>query len=414
MKIRSIITTTLLGTALFLSACGGGGGGGAAAPDTIIKGVAQAGVFLSGSTVKVYTFDSAGALVQLATTPAVVTTDATGNYQANLGPYTGPVVVKVFGTYRDEASNSNIVLPEASALQAGVASASGTVSIPVTALTDLAVRKADVAGSIKDNIASANQAVSTLFGFDIIATTPVAPTAAALQVAGVTDNQKKYTTALETLSQYVVNSSSTPAAPTAADVQNALAQISAGISTSGQVTSPQVALNLQQSATGATSIASNPNTQDAVTAAGAVAQTALVSLGTAGNVAGSKIQAIKVETTGSLSAAIFGVKAVITLPAGVTIRTDSTGATLPGVVVASGKAAGANTFVLAGVKSGVLTVGLITTHDVGIGEFATVYCDVLTSSTPVPAAFGVTGAITSDSSATLQSVTTAWPMDVFF
>ena len=414
MKIHTIIKTILLGTALFLSACGGGGGGAAAAPDTIIKGVAQAGVFLSGATVKVYKFDAAGTLVQLATTPAVVTTDGTGNYQANIGPYTGPVVVKVFGTYHDEASNKDIVLPEASALQAAVPAASGTISIPVTALTDLAVRKADAAGSIKDNIASANQAVSTLFGFDIIATTPVAPTALALGATGVTDNQKKYTTALETLSQYVANSSSTPAAPTAADLQNALAQISAAISTSGQVTSPQVALNLQQSATGPTSIASNPNTKDAVTAAGAVAQTALASLGTAGNVAGSKIQAIKVETTGSISSAIFGVKAVITLPAGATMRTDSTGATLPGVVVASGKAVGTNTFVLGGVKSGVLTVGLIATHDVGIGEFATIYCDVLTTSTLTPAAFAVTGAITSDSNATLQSVTTAWPMDVFF
>jgi len=412
MKIRTMLRYSfVMGALLMLYACGGGGGSSAPAP-TVVKGVAQAGVF-NGATVTIFGYDASGALVQLPTTPATVLTDSTGNYQADIGSYKGAIVVKVHGTYHDEATNQDVTGAD---LQSAVPSASGTVSVPVTALTDLAVRNALATGngSIKDNIASANQGISALFGFDIIATTPVAPTTAALGATGVTDSQKKYTTALAALSQYTANISSTPAAPTASDLQSALTQISAGITitaTTTQVTSPQVALSLQQSAA---QIATNVNTQAAVTAAGTSAQSTLTSLSTVGDAAGSKILAIKVKTTGTSSTPIFGAKATITLPSGATVRTDSTGATLSGAVVASGAAVGANTIVLAAVKLNVLTIGPDTTQDIGIGEFATIYCDVPSTNTLTTADFPVTGSIATDLSPTKQGVTVAWPMAVFF
>ena len=409
MKIRTSLRNSLvMGSLLFLAACGGGGGG-STAPNTVVKGVAQAGVF-SSATVKIFGYNAAGDLVQLPTTPATVTTDSNGIYQADIGSYTGAVVVKLHGTFRDEASGTDITVPEADPLQAAVAGAAGTVTVPVTPLTDLAVRKALKAGSIKDNIANSNQAISTLFGFDIIATAPVAPTAIALQNAAVTDNQKKYTTTLAALSQYVVNFSSTPAAPTATDLENALNQISVGITLSGataQVTSPQVALSLQESAS---ELAVNPKMQGVVTAAGTAAQTTLSGLGTVGNTAGNKILAVRLKTVGSYTGVVIATTANVTLPGLATLRVDpANGATLEGAVVASGNAVG--TTVSGGVHSGVLTVSVASNalNGFGVGEFATIYCDVPATSTLTAADFtAVTNVTTKDvNGATISGITTS-------
>lgn len=396
--------SVLLGALFSLFACGGGGGT-TTSQNTVINGIAQAGVF-KGATVKIYGCDATtGNQNRLITTPASITTDSNGKYQATISNYTGAVVVKVFGTYRDEASGKDITVPEANALQAALPSTSGTVNMTVTPLTDLAVRKAQDAGSIKDNIANANQAISTLFGVDIIATSPVAPTASALQDATVTDSQKKYTIALAAISQYVANNSSTPTSPTATDLENALTQLSAGMTTTGgtpQVTSSQVAFNLQQAAT---EIVSNPNTQAVVTAAGYAGQNSLTNFGTAGNTTGNKVLAIKLTTQGSFTGTIIGTQADITLPNGVTLPTDSaTGAILADAVVASGSAVGSTA---AGkVSSGVLTVGIVNGIGFSIGEFATIYCNVPVSSTLTAADFTVTNVNTKDTNgATIDGIT---------
>lgn len=411
MKISAILRYSLLmGTLLFLYACGGGGGGGGSSiPSTVINGVAQAGVF-NGATVKIYGYDASSALTQLTTSPAVVTTDSSGKYSASVGSYTGAVVVKVFGTFHDEASNTDITVPEANALQAAVASASGTVSIPVTVLTDVAVRKASAAGSIKDNIASANQAISALYGFDIIGTIPVAPSASALAASGVTDAQKKYTTTLTALSQYVLDMSGT-STPSASDLEAALAKLASGITVTGStaaVTSPQVALNLQQAAT---AVSTNSNTTTSIAAAGTSATTILSSLGTVGNTSGNKILAVKLKTVGTFSSTIFGVKAVTTLPTGAHLRTDAiTGQPADGTVVLSGNSVDAPIFAKS-LASGVLTIGIAAVHDLS-GEFAICYFDVPVDSTLTAADFTVSGEITYDSG-TSQGLKQAWPMAAF-
>lgn len=385
MNIHAILKVLFVaGAALCLFACGGGGSSTGGGQETLVSGVAQAGIF-SGATVKIYGYDASGNQVQLPTTPVTVTTDSKGRYQANIHAYTGAVVVKVFGTYHDEASGKDITIAEADALQAAMANAAGVITVPVTPLTDLAVRKAQAAGDLRVTIAAANAALSTLFGFDIIATEPVTPTVSALQGATVTDSQKKYTIALAVLSEYMLNDSSTPALPTAADLRNALTQLSGGITVTGgtpRVTSPQVAFKIQQAAKELASGASMPAV---VTAGGSAAQTLLAYLATIGNSTGNKILAIRLRTAGSYSGTIIGVQASMALPGGVIVRADAvSGATLQGSVVASGSALGAA--VSGKVASGTLTVGVISSG-FAIGEFATVYCDVPVTSTLTAADF---------------------------
>lgn len=384
MNIRAILHMLFVaGSVLFLSACGGGGAS-SGEQETIISGVAQAGVF-SGATVKIYGYDASGNQVQLPTTPVTVTTDSNGRYQANIHAYRGAVVVKVFGPYHDEASGATVTLAEADALQAAVANAAGVITVPVTPLTDLAVRKALEAGNLRETIAAANAALSTLFGFDIVATEPVAPVASALQGATVTDSQKKYTIALAVLSAYLVNGSSNPALPTAADLRTALSQLSGGITVAGgtpQVLSPQVAFKLQQAAQ---EFASGTRMPAVVTAGGSAAQTLLAYLATLGNSAGNKILAVRLRSAGSYSGVIIGTQVSLPLPGGVTVRADAvSGATVAGGVVASGSALGATAS--GKVESGTLTVGVISSG-FAVGEFATVYCDVPVNSSLTAADF---------------------------
>ena len=377
MKLLDIakFTLAMIGLILLLSSCGGGGS--AAAPQFTINGVAQAGVF-NGATVRIYGFDAAGMQVCLETVPAGITTDSNGRFHATVNNYTGAVVVKVFGTFRDEASGKEITIPESTPMQAALPSVSGDINVPVTPLTDLAVRKAVENGGIRAGIVSANQAISTLFGVDIVNTIPTPPTITALQDSGATDSQKRYTTVLTALSQYTAAISSTPATPTATDINSALAQISAGITITGanpQVTSNQVAYNLQQASAALTT---NSNTKDIIAAAGSVATSTLASLSTTGINSGSRILAVRLRAFGNYSGIITGIQANITLPSGATVRTGAaSGVIAAGAVAATGNAAGASAS--GRISSGILTFGIIS-GGFTIGEFATIYCDVPASS----------------------------------
>jgi hypothetical protein len=387
LKSRFKILAVAL-SATFLFACGGGGG--SAVPTTTVSGVAQAGIF-NGATVKIYGYDSTNALVQLPTSPAVVTTDNKGQYQANIGSYSGAVLVKVFGTYHDEASGTNITVPEVNALQAALPSVTGSVSVPVTPLTDLSVREALKAGSIKDNILSTNAAVSALFGVDIVKVLPAAPDAVTLASNSINSDQKKYTILLATLSQYVYTAAKTAsgsATPTPADLAtalvNSLVSLNDNITVSGSsaVLTPAAAFTLQQAAAGT---ATNVNTQALITAAGSVGSGVLANLATIGNPgSGSTIMAFRISTAGSYSGLISGIQMTIALPAGVTMRTDATSG-IGASVSASGLWTGS--FVNGSIKSGVLTLGLINANGLGLGEFATIYCDVPVGSQITAASF---------------------------
>ena len=188
----------LVASLLMLASCGGGGGGGGTASSNTISGIASKGPLI-GSTVCAHAITASGvAGVQVG---SCSTTDAYGNYTLNLGTYSGPVLLEASGgNYVDEATGSSVAL--ASPLHTTLASASGSTTAAVTALTELAYQLASNAsgGLTSANIQSAVSSVQTNFGVaDIVNTLPVN----ALNVpASATATQKTYALALAAVSQY--------------------------------------------------------------------------------------------------------------------------------------------------------------------------------------------------------------------
>lgn len=136
-------------------------------------------------------------------------TDAVGNYQPDLGSYSGPVTLEVSGgTYTDEATGNTTALstPLHSAI-AQVAPLTGGTRIAVTALTEMAYLQASAAsGGLNDqNIRNAVDKVANRFGIaDIVGTMPVD----ALSVPQSASNEQKvYALALALVSQYQKDSS---------------------------------------------------------------------------------------------------------------------------------------------------------------------------------------------------------------
>lgn len=383
----------LLGTAsAFLCACGGGGGGGGSVADdsTTISGVVSKGIFTSG-TVKILGNRGGGTDSSFHfanyTTLATSAIDGTGNYTAKIGSYRGPLMVRAFGTYTDEASNTSVTISEAQALSALLPITdvkAGTVKLAVTPLTDVARRQAQNGGGTTVAITTANQGVSAAFGLPALTSgvtsiIPAAPTTSGL--AAASDDQKKYAAALAVVSQYVAQVGSNPAAPAAADLQTALEQLSAGVTTSasgaavtGTVSSPQVVYTLQQAAT---ALAGNLNSfAQAVLGAGATATAFVNSIKDGSLVNGgvtTNVLPLKLAVTGSYSGKINGIQMSLTLPTGVTLRKTSTNQPAVGVASATGKAAGAS--VDGKVNSGSVDVAVISSTGFDAGEFATLYIE---------------------------------------
>jgi hypothetical protein len=181
---------------LAIAGCGGGGGGSAAGPSTVVTGTVSMGL-IKGGSVKVYKVNadgSKGTLLKQTNTDLT-----TGKYIADISPYTGPILVEASGTYTDEATNTPITIDPATPLHAACSNASGTVSLPVTALTEIAVQQMPTLSPAA--ITAANTAVSTTFHVDILNTQPVDPTAAAMFNGTTTQAQRDYTLALAAVSQ---------------------------------------------------------------------------------------------------------------------------------------------------------------------------------------------------------------------
>src|SRR5690242_17613240 len=108
---------TILGVvALSLAGCGGGGGASSTTGANIVSGVASAAPIKNGlSNVKIYALNADGTEGPLLRTTS---TDAAGFYSASVGTYSGPVLVKVSGTYTDEATEVQITIPADKPLRA--------------------------------------------------------------------------------------------------------------------------------------------------------------------------------------------------------------------------------------------------------------------------------------------------------
>jgi len=201
MKIRSLFTAAVLLTVMNLYGCGGGGGGSSTAhPEgsVTISGVAAMGP-ISGGDVKVYAVKDGK--VDTSTVLGTGTTAADGSYTITLGSApTGPVVVEVTGgTYTDEASGTSGVNNKMK-LRAAVSSASDGAKIAVTTLTHLACSQVEGIGNFSAvEIDDANLQVGRFFEVsDIIGSLPFDPTLPA--PAGVNNDQRKHSAALAVIS----------------------------------------------------------------------------------------------------------------------------------------------------------------------------------------------------------------------
>ena len=307
MKIwKGLFVAALL---MLTAACGGGGGG---SKSTTVTGVAAAGV-IKGGTVKVFTPYSSATGADKKQLGSTATTDATtGRYSVNIGSYTGPVIVEVFGSYTDEATGQSATIPSTAPLRAMTVTTAGTVDVAVTPLTELAARQAvklstDPKKKVTDaDIIKANAQIADLFKVnDIIGTQPLDASA---PLTGTAD-QKNYTLVLAALSQ--IGNDPTKLATT-------LDTVAAGISTSGVMTDP-VATSITD-ALDAFVAPTNTNNKTGITTATLPGELADI---------GTTSVTLTMVLTGT------GVKSVqtdITLPANVSAETDDSGALSAGVL----------------------------------------------------------------------------------
>ena len=352
------------------------------ANNTTVSGIASKGPIVNG-VVKIYSVINGAKSTLLAQT----TTDANGNYTANLGSYVGPIMVEVSGSYLDEATGLTKTISADSPIHAAHPSAQGAVNLPVTALTELAYIKtgADLTVSA---ISAANTLVSDLFKVDIIATSPVAPTSAALATA--TQAQQDYTLALATVSQLASTATGTSDTD---KLNNALTTIGQGISSTGMTTATVSAI---QSAL--TTFVSNPNNQTGVSD---TFTTSLINVGTL-------TKRYKLSLQGTFTpGSVTGLQFDLTLPAGVTLNVNnSTSAVLSSSLILSVDAS-SGALLAAHYSSGSLTVGIITTNGFSTGEVATLTCNIPAgASAPSASSFSVANIRGIDKSGATVSETT--------
>ena len=171
MNMRRLILLAILVCCVALAGCGGGGGGGGGS--TVVSGVVSKGP-VANSSVSVYAIRSG--VVDTTPLAAAVTTDANGAFTVNLGGYAGPILVQAKnGTYVDEATGGNAdISGVADGFRAYVETASGSTTVAVTAITELAARRIAAATPSAENIRKHNGDIALLFGLsDIIGVRPV-------------------------------------------------------------------------------------------------------------------------------------------------------------------------------------------------------------------------------------------------
>lgn len=364
--IRRIIAIAVLTLSIALGGCGGGGSTttagtpGAQNPSgqQTVSGVAAAAdtqkIAVQGRVIKAFALDANGNETFL----AQATTGSNGAYSLPLGTYSGAVVVKLF------AADGTTVVQRA-ALEA----VSGSVSVAVTPLTELAVKLAS-SDSIAKTVAktmtkpltatairTANALVTDLFNVNIITTQPVELTSAAFQTA-TTAEQRDYALILAALAEQ----------GTGTTLQPYLSDITAtGRIASATIGTFQTALN---------SFLVSPQNSTPVT----TATTALQAMGDITYYVKLNIGA----PSGVFAEEGFlkGITLTLLLPQGVSVKTTATDPQTPlaDVIIGSGNGKG---LAIVGppflATPSTLNFGVLPQNEsgtFGLGEFATVKCDV--------------------------------------
>lgn len=154
-------------SAVVVTACGGGSGSASTGSSTVLDGLASKGPIANG-TVSVYAIENGQKGMLLFTT----TTGPDGAFKADLGSYSGPVMVEVTGgSYTDEATGKTMQVG-ATVFRTAMSNASGTMTVAVTPITEMAVQ-AMGAAMTPDAISAANSMMASKFGMqDIVNTLP--------------------------------------------------------------------------------------------------------------------------------------------------------------------------------------------------------------------------------------------------
>jgi hypothetical protein len=336
-----------------MSGCGGGGGAAPAA--TTVSGTAAKGPFVTGSPVKVFAIDAVTRAkgAQLGTG----VTDAAGAYTVDIGAYTGPVLVEVSGSYKDEATGATVALDPATPLRAAISNATGSTQVMVTPLTELAVKEMGIVMS-NTVIDAKNTEVGTVFKVaDIIKTKPADATVAASATAPAAE--KEHGLVLAAISQLVKNTQGKK-------LGEILDAMSADISG---------ATMADKSMVGYKAAMFDFISNTAVNKSGVTPDTA-----TTINPSTVKIGVVKISTAGGT---VGGVDFTVTLPAGITVAADATTKqTADGAVVVSGAAATTGASIsVATFAAQKLKVVMANSLGFPAGQFVTVACTVPATST---------------------------------
>jgi hypothetical protein len=174
----SLMFFTALVLSTLLSSCSGGGGNGDNIPSpepqtSIITGVAFKGPISDGS-VSVNALNSDGSM---GSTLGTDVTTSDGLFSVDIGSYSGDVLIKVTGgTYTDEATGDTKTNSE---LRAAVTDVNQSLSVAVSALSEIAVQLASLKGGLtKTNVEKANTIVSNMLGGIDICKVPPSPAGA--------------------------------------------------------------------------------------------------------------------------------------------------------------------------------------------------------------------------------------------
>jgi hypothetical protein len=187
-----------------LNGCGGGSSSGGGSGTTTLTGVVAKGLFTNGN-VKVYAI--VGGVQERLLGQATISSQ--GGYTFSTSSYSGPVMLVATGKYLDEISGLTLPATGNQVLRAAVPNATGTMTVCITPLTEVAVYKAEnrVNGLTPQNIAYANDLIENIFKIsDILQTIPVAYTTTGLPTAATTE-AAEYTMLLAAISKLAQYSS---------------------------------------------------------------------------------------------------------------------------------------------------------------------------------------------------------------
>jgi len=354
----------LLFVLLLLAGCGGGGGGGSTS--AIVSGVASKGIIRNG-TIRIYSLNADGSKGSLL---RETTTDNSGAYSADIGSYQGPLLVEASGSYTDEATGATVEVPAAEPLRAAMIAQSGNLTVSVTPLTELAVRKSEdpLTNRIAVNaIATNNALISEIFRVDALGTMPVD----ALSAVAGTEDQKEYALVLAAVAKLMQNRG--------ADLPTVLTSLNDAIGTDSRLDVAVVA-ELQTALVEFAASAAN------MTGITDISATPLISIGWG-------IKTLSIATTGA-TGQIAGIGTTITLPAGVTVDADASGSIAANVLTTSGAAQGLA--ILAGryvpatdSLRATVRIAVVSATAFDVGGFATLTCNIAPDATPIAADFTI-------------------------